>query len=101
MAFNVEGLHCQGQTDGDVPLPTALPPRRRAPETRPLARAVFDVLFNTALVVSALILTFIVLVREEQYAFGHQQRPAQMIEQLAEQTQLDVTGESAVIPPLN
>ena len=81
-------------------MPTALPPRRGS-EKRPLARTVFDVLFNTALVVSALILTFIVLVREEQYAFGHRQRPAQMIEQLAEQSQLDVTGERAVIPPLN
>ncbi len=86
-------------------MPTTLPPipprSRRAPEKRPLARTVFDVLFNTALVVSALILTFIVLVREEQYAFGQQQRPAQMIEHLAEQSQLDVTGERAVIPPLN
>jgi len=81
-------------------LPTALPPipprRRRAPEQRSRARVVFDVVFNTALVVSALMLTFIVLMREEQYAFGHQQHPAQAIEQT-----LDMTGETMVTPPLN
>jgi hypothetical protein len=93
-----------GENMMEAPLPTALPPipprSRRALEKRPHARTVFDVVFNTALVVSALILTFIVLVREEQYAFGHQLRPAQVIEQLARQSQLDVTG-SAIIPPSN
>lgn len=67
-------------------MPTVLPPvsrPRRATKKRSRARLVFDVLFNAALVVSALILTFIVLVREEQYAFGHQQRPGQAIEQAA------------------
>jgi hypothetical protein len=81
-------------------LPTALPPvlprRRRAPEKRSLARIVFDVVFNAVLVVSALALTFIVLVREEQYAFGQQQRPDQAIEQT-----LDMTGETMVTPPSN
>jgi hypothetical protein len=78
-------------------LPTALPPRpRRAPEKRSLARIVFDVVFNTALVVSALMLTFIVLVRQEQYAFGQQPRPAQAIEQT-----LDMTDETMVTPPSN
>jgi hypothetical protein len=48
-------------------------------------------------VVSALILTFIVLVREEQYAFGQLQSPAQVIQQ----GPLDATGESLVIPPSN
>jgi hypothetical protein len=81
-------------------LPTALPPipprPRRASDKRSLARIVFDVVFNTALVVSALMLTFIVLIREEQYAFGQQPRPAQAVEQL-----LDMTGETMVTPPLN
>jgi hypothetical protein len=53
------------------------------------------------LVVSALILTFIVLVREEQYAFGQPESPAQAIEQAAQQGLLDTTGESPVIPPSN
>ena len=81
-------------------MPTVLPPipprPRRAPDKRSTARIVFDVVFNTALVVSALMLTFVVLVREEQYAFGKQPRPAQAIEQT-----LDMTGETMVTPPLN
>lgn len=36
----------------------------------PGARIVFGVLFIAAMLVSALIITFIILVREEQYAFG-------------------------------
>jgi hypothetical protein len=78
-------------------LPTTLPHRRRADEKPSPARIVIDVLFNAALVVSALILTFIVLVREEQYAFGQLQSPAQVIQQ----GPLDATGESLVIPPSN
>jgi hypothetical protein len=78
-------------------LPTTLPHRRRADEKPSPARIVFDVLFNAALVVSALILTFIVLVREEQYAFGQLQSPAQVIQE----GPLDATGESLVIPPSN
>ena len=82
-------------------MPTTLPHRRRADEKPSPARIVFDGLFNAALVVSALILTFIVLVREEQYAFGQQESPAQAIEQAAQQRRLDTTGESQVIPPSN
>ena len=78
-------------------MPTTLPHRRRADEKHSPARIVIDVLFNAALVVSALILTFIVLVREEQYAFGQLQSPAQVIQQ----GPLDTTGESLVIPPSN
>jgi hypothetical protein len=78
-------------------LPTTLPHRRRADEKHSPARIVFDVLFNTAMVVSALILTFIVLVREEQYAFGQQESPAQLIQQGL----VDTTGEGQVIPPSN
>ena len=65
-------------------MPTTLPHRRRADEKHSPARIVFEFLFNAAMVVSALILTFIVLVREEQYAGP-----------------LDATGESLVIPPSN
>ena len=75
-------------------MPTTLPPRRHADKKRSLTRIVFDVVFNTALVVSALILAFIVLVREEQYAFGNS--PLQLIQQ----SPVD-TGESQVIRPSN
>ena len=74
-----------------------MPHRRRADEKHSPARIVFEFLFNAAMVVSALILTFIVLVREEQYAFGQLQSPAQVIHQ----GPLDTTGESLVIPPSN
>jgi ABC-type cobalt transport system substrate-binding protein len=85
-------------------LPTALPPirprPRRVTEKRSLARIVFDVVFNTALVVSALMLTFVVLVRQEQYAFGQQPRADQTIEQIEPATQdWDMTGETMVTPP--
>jgi hypothetical protein len=82
-------------------LPTNLPPRRRVDEKPSLARTIFDFLFNAILVTSALILTFIVLVREEQSAFGRQQSPAQAIEQAAQQGLLDTTGERLVTPPSN
>ena len=82
-------------------MPTTLPQRRRADQKPSLARTVFDFLFNAALLVSALILTIIVLVCEEQSAFGQQESPAQAIEQAAQQGLLDTTGESPVIPPSN
>ena len=78
-------------------MPTNLPLRRRVDEKPSLARTIFDFLFNAVLVTSALILTFIVLVREEQYAFGQLQSPAHVIQQ----GPLDTTGESLVIPPSN
>lgn len=78
-------------------MPTNLPLRRRVDEKPSLARTIFDFLFNAVLVTSALILTFIVLVREEQYAFGQLQSPAQVIQQ----GPLDTTSESLVIPPSN
>ena len=79
------------------PLPTDLPDRRRADEKRLSARTVFNVLFNGALIVSALILTFIVLVRQEQYAFGRPEIAAQMIQQDAAES----TGESQAFRPSN
>jgi hypothetical protein len=82
-------------------LPTVLPQSRRVAKKRSLTRTVFEFLFNAAMVVSALILTFIVLVREEQYASGRLASPAQAIEQAAQQGLLDTTGESQIIPPSN
>ena len=75
-------------------MPTTLPPRRQADEKRSLTRTVASFLFNAAMMVSALILAFIVLVREEQYAFGNS--PLQLIQQ----SPVD-TGESQVIRPSN
>jgi hypothetical protein len=80
-------------------MPTTLPHRRRADEKRSLARTIFDFLFNAVLVTSALVLALIVLVREEQYAFGRQQRAVQPIEQTTQQNPLD--GGRQVIPLSN
>ena len=66
-------------------MPTILPPPRRAPQKRSLVRNIFDVMFNTTLVVSALILVVIVLAREEQYALGHPEYAVQQIDQTAQQ----------------
>jgi hypothetical protein len=81
-------------------LPTILPPSRRAPKKSSLARKTFDVTFNTALVVSALILTFIVLMREQQYAFEPPERMARAFEQTV-QPPADPAGERPLIPPSN
>ncbi len=62
-------------------MPTSLPHRPRADVKRTPRRVVFDIVFNAAMLVSALILTFIVLVREEQYAFGQQEIANQTIQQ--------------------
>ena len=51
-------------------MPTTLPPLRRLPKKQTRLGRAFTLLLNTAMLVSALILTFIVLVREEQYAAG-------------------------------
>jgi len=77
-------------------LPTNLPHRRRTDVKPSPARAVLSFLFNGAMLVSALILAFIVLVREEQYALGQQPSQAGVIQQVD-----DTTGESQAIPPLN
>ena len=53
-------------------------------------------MFNAALVVSALILTFILLVREEQYAFGPPPSPDQAIEQTAPSS---TNGETRIVAP--
>jgi hypothetical protein len=101
----VAGSKCRGKTDGDIPLPTVLPPvlqrPRRAPGKRPLAGKIFDVLFNGVLIVSALILAFVVLVREEQYAYGEQEDPALAMEQTLMPGQMDMTDQKTVIPPSN
>ena len=62
-------------------MPTIMPTsRRRTAPKRSRLRIVFDFLFNTALVVSALILTFIVLVREEQFGSAAALQPGPGVE---------------------
>ena len=78
-------------------MPTNLPHRPRADVKRSPRRVVFDILFNGAMLVSALILTFIVLVREQQYAFGQQD----VATQTAQQRTTDGSGEVRINPPLN
>ena len=63
-------------------LPTVLPtPRVALAKKRSLLRIGFDLVFNTAFVVGALVLTFVVLVREERYARGAAYAPPLPIEQ--------------------
>ncbi|HTT47133.1 MAG TPA: hypothetical protein VMG39_03920 [Pseudolabrys sp.] len=76
-------------------MPTSLPPPRRG-EARATGRLVFNVLFNGAMLVSALLLAFAVLVREQQYALGQQQIANQTI-----QPPLTRPSEERFIPPLD
>ena len=78
-------------------MPTTLPHRPRADVKRTPRRIAFDVLFNGAMLVSALILTYIVLVREEQYAFGQQEIATRVMQQ----RQMTTSGDEQVIPPLD
>ncbi len=78
-------------------MPTTLPHRPRADVKRSPRRIIFDILFNGAMLVSALVLTFIVLMREQQYAYGQQELANQTMQQRA----LNGTGEIQIIPPLD
>jgi len=81
-------------------LPTALPrPPRVKPKRVEQKRSLFGVVLNTFMVVSAVALTFVVLVQEQRYALG--QPGLLAADQTALQIPLDTTGESQVIPPLN
>ena len=63
-------------------MPTVLPTARVAPAKKgSLLRIVFDLVFNTAFVVGALVLTFVVLVRDERYARGAAYAPPLPIQQ--------------------
>ena len=79
-------------------MPTYLPrpPRVAAKPSR--LRTVINVLFNTFMVVSALLLAFVVLVREEQYALGRPDAATDAFEQAAT---LGITadGEQSPLPP--
>lgn len=79
-----------GQTGWRYPLPTILPRHRGARSKPSLMHKTFSVAFNTFLVVSALLLAFVVLEREERYALGQTDRTA------AEQT----VEQSPALPPM-
>ena len=77
-------------------MPTALP-RPRAKQKRSL----FGVVLNAGMLVSALILTFVVLVREQGYAMGEPGMFADAIVQMTQQSSPNTSGESLVTPPSN
>jgi hypothetical protein len=71
-------------------LPTVLPRARRAVAKPPsLARRAINIAFNTFMVLSALILTFFVLLREEEYALGQRTDSITVFEQAAAQAGSD------------
>lgn len=78
-------------------MPTLLPPSKRRVEKK---HGLFGALLNTFMVVSALALTFMVLVQEQRYANG---QPGSLAGTLAAMTQpspADISGEGqAVLPP--
>jgi hypothetical protein len=77
-------------------VPTDLPQRpRSAVAKRSTGRLIFDVVFNGAMLISALILTFVVLVREEQYAIGQQQ----LADQVMHQRMLEANDEGRLTLP--
>jgi hypothetical protein len=77
-------------------LPTNLPRRNVKPKP-----SVFTLVLNTFMVGSALILTFMVLLQEERYAMGQPGYFAGTLEQTAQQTQIDTTGQTQVVLPPN
>ena len=78
-------------------MPTSLPPR---PRVRVKAkRSVFSVVLNAFMLVSALILTFVVLVQEERYANGQPGPFADEITQLTQQISADNPDVPTVTPP--
>ncbi len=76
-------------------MPTALPRFPRVEKKR----SVFSVVLNALMLVSALALTFVVLVREQNYAMGQKGPFADTIVQLTQQIPADRSG--AGIPPAN
>ncbi len=61
-------------------MPTPLPPPKTRAST---ARSLADIAFNAALLVSALVLTFIVLQREEDYAIPQTKPPSVQLTTMA------------------
>jgi hypothetical protein len=76
---------CAKEAKGDIALPTNLPPRRRHGQTRTTARLVFDIAFNGTMLVSALLLTIMVLVKA-QIATGQPQFADQTIQRTMKAT---------------
>ena len=77
-------------------MPTVLPPPKRRVEKK---RSLFTTVLNTFMVVSALALTFMVLVREQGYANGQPGYFAGALTQLTQPAAVDSSDESQVLPP--
>ena len=78
-------------------MPTTLPHRPRADVKRSPRRVVFDILFNGAMLVSALALTFIVLMQEQRYVYGQ----PEIADQTMQQRMTDESDKIRIAPPLN
>jgi hypothetical protein len=77
-------------------LPTALPrPRRVEAKKKP---SFFTLLLNTFMIASAVLLTFMVLVREEQYALAQTNSLPAVISTMPQATP-DMTGQTMAMPP--
>jgi hypothetical protein len=68
-------------------VPTTLPPRRPVPRSHP--RPLRDLVLNGLMLVSALALTFVVLVQEQRYALGQPGPLAGVIEQIMQSNAAD------------
>ena len=80
-------------------MPTLLPlPPKQQPRAAKKS-SIFDFIFNGFLVVSALALTFVVLMQEQRFAMGQPGPFAETVAQLMQAPSPDTTGESLVILP--
>ena len=78
-------------------MPTLLPPSRPRVEKK---RRLFGALLNTFMVVSALALTFVVLVQEQRYANGQPGPFADTLSAMTQSSPAEISSEDqAVLPP--
>lgn len=83
-------------------MPTELPSQRRHGSKRSRPRVVFDVLFNGAMLASALFLAFVVLARGERYALAEQELADRTLQQRGIGASIDsgqIILPSAFLPP--
>jgi hypothetical protein len=69
-------------------------PRRAEPKKKP---SLFTLLLNTFMIVSGVALTYVVLVREEQYAFAQTDHAAMFSAEPQETAHM--TGQFTALPP--
>lgn len=80
-------------------MPIDLPPPRPRPSAQ--KRTFFSVVLQTAMVVSALALTYVVLAAEERYALGRPSNPPEAIEQTEAQNPPGQFADSTMLPRSN